>query len=133
MRKGIEWVLKNKTSYEVAKALDINNRTVNRYQNGTSPIDRMEFKTAEKLYNYYLEEMEKMEKTTWEFEGYKVHDEQEVLRFDNNEGDTIGYVALHDHRDQLIDDLNNGADPIADGWEDGLGNTIDIEGWGSDE
>lgn len=53
MVKGIEWVLNNCTSYQVAKDLDINNRTINRYQNGTSPIENMALGTAKKIYNYY--------------------------------------------------------------------------------
>ena len=37
-KQAIQWVLDNKTSYEVAKELGINNRTINRYQNGTSKL-----------------------------------------------------------------------------------------------
>lgn len=62
---GVQWVLSNCTSYEVAKELNINNRTVNRYQNGTSTVENMALETAGKLYSYYLTkkgEMEDMEK-----------------------------------------------------------------------
>lgn len=65
----------------------------------------------------------------WEFEGYTVTEETDVLRFENKEGDIIGYVG-NIHENNLIEDLDNGADPIADGWEDGVGNTISIDGWG---
>ena len=58
--KGVQWVLDNCTSYEVAKDLGISNRTINRYQNGTTPIDNMTAKTMGTIYNYYLREMEKM-------------------------------------------------------------------------
>lgn len=58
VEKGIKWVLGNCTSYQVAKDLGINNRTVNRYQNGESPLQNMTFGTVEKLYNYYLKERE---------------------------------------------------------------------------
>ena len=58
--KGVHWVLDNRTSYEVAKDLGISNRTINRYQNGTTPIDNMTAKTMGTIYNYYLREMEKM-------------------------------------------------------------------------
>lgn len=66
----------------------------------------------------------------WEFENYTVYEETDVLRFENNEGEVIGYVG-NIHENNLIEDLNNGADPITDGWEDGVGNTISIEGWGN--
>src|SRR5690625_2863103 len=55
LEKGIKWVLDNCSSYEVAIDLDIANRTVNRYQNGTTPIENMQLKTAKLLYNYYKE------------------------------------------------------------------------------
>ena len=29
--------------------------------------------------------------------------------------------------------IENGADPIADGWEDGIGNPLSIDGWGERE
>ncbi len=66
----------------------------------------------------------------WEFEDYTVYEETDVLRFEDNEGEVLGYVSNH-YDDGLVEDLNNGADPIADGWEDGIGNTISIEGWGN--
>lgn len=65
----------------------------------------------------------------WKFEDYTVYEETDVLRFENNDGEVIGYVG-NIHENDLIEDLNNGADPIADGWEDGVGNTINIDGWG---
>lgn len=55
---GIRWVLDNCTSYQVAKDLGINNRTVNRYQNGETPIENMTLSTAQKLYNYYVSKNE---------------------------------------------------------------------------
>ena len=61
VRNGIQWVLDNRSSYQVAKDLSITNRTVNRYQNGETPIENMSLATAERLYNYYLKEMGKME------------------------------------------------------------------------
>lgn len=57
--EGIHWVLNNRTSYEVAKALGVPNRTINRYQNETTPIKNMTLGTAEKIYRYYLKEREK--------------------------------------------------------------------------
>lgn len=56
MIEGIQWVLDNCSSYQVAKALGVPNRTVNRYQNGTTPLSNMTLGTAKKLYEYYLQE-----------------------------------------------------------------------------
>ena len=66
----------------------------------------------------------------WEFDNYVVYKETDVLRFENKDGDVLGYVAFDDGGAAVTDDLNNGADPIADGWEDGIGNTITLDGWG---
>jgi len=56
MLKGIKHVLDNCTAYRVSKDLNINARTINRYQNGTSPIENMSLSTAKKIYEYYEEE-----------------------------------------------------------------------------
>lgn len=61
MVKGIKRVLDTRSSYEVSKALGVPNRTINRYQNGTTPIENMTLATAQKIYEYY-EEMIRMEK-----------------------------------------------------------------------
>lgn len=66
MLKGIKWTLENCSSYEVSKEYGIPNRTVNRYQNGTSDINKMSLVTAQQLYDYYIKkqkeaaEMEKL-------------------------------------------------------------------------
>lgn len=64
----------------------------------------------------------------WEFEEYTVYEESEVLRFEDSEGNLLGYVS-NIHENGLIEDLDGGADPIADGWEDGLGNVVGLGGW----
>lgn len=66
---------------------------------------------------------------TWDFEEYSVSVEDDVLRFELSDGTIIGYVS-NVESNELITELNNGADPIAEGWEDGVGNTIQIWGWG---
>lgn len=58
--KGVQWVLDNCTSYQVAKDLNISNRTINRYQNDTTPIESMTTKTLGTLYKYYLKEVKRM-------------------------------------------------------------------------
>lgn len=125
--RGIRRVLDTRTSYEVAKALNVPNRTINRYQNGTTPLENMTIGTAQKIFNYHLKEMNEMK--VWEFKGYTVYEESEVLKFEDKEGNLLGYVSnIHEYN--LIDELDNGADPIADGWEDGVGNIIGMDGWG---
>lgn len=66
----------------------------------------------------------------WEFENYTVYEEMDLLRFENLENDLLGYV-MKDKDNQVIKDLDNGVNPINEGWEDGVGNTISIEGWGN--
>src|SRR5690625_190200 len=65
----------------------------------------------------------------WKFDGYEVIEETDVLRFENLDGDVIGYVAKDD---SVLEALENGDDPIEDGWEDGVGNTLEITGWGNE-
>lgn len=46
-------------------------------------------------------------------------------------GDYLGtiYPDSVDDMRQCIAALDNGADPIADGWEDGNGNVCTLDGW----
>lgn len=67
----------------------------------------------------------------WEFEDYTVYEETDVLRFENHEGDVIGYVVKNG--DQEVEALDGGDTPIEDKWEDGVGNTLNIIGWGEEE
>ena len=66
----------------------------------------------------------------WNFKNYTVYKETDVLRFENNKGDILGYVSFDDGGEELINELNDGANPIEEGWEDGIGNTISLNGWG---
>lgn len=52
----------------------------------------------------------------------------EVLNLDGAFLGTINPATIED-MNQIISDLNNGDCPVADGWEDGNGNTCTIEGW----
>lgn len=49
-----------------------------------------------------------------------------------NDGELLGTVYPGDLEDmeRCIAELDNGNDPITDKWEDGLGNTCTLEGWG---
>ena len=67
----------------------------------------------------------------WEFKQYTVYKETDLLRFEDLEGNFLGYVAFNDGGEELTNELDNGADPIAEGWEDGVGNVISLEGWGN--
>lgn len=67
----------------------------------------------------------------WKFENYDVYEEMDLLRFEDKAGELLGYVAFNGNKEEMIAEMDEGADPIADGWEDGIGNTINIEGWGN--
>ncbi|WP_405101517.1 hypothetical protein [Oceanobacillus sp. FSL H7-0719] len=69
----------------------------------------------------------------WEFENYVVYKETDVLRFENLDGDILGYVSFDDGGEEMTRELNRGIDPIAEGWEDGIGNTISLNGWGDNQ
>nr|DAV84504.1 MAG TPA: hypothetical protein [Caudoviricetes sp.] len=47
----------------------------------------------------------------------------------SKDGDPLGIISVNEGDWELI---LNGADPIKDGWEDGLGNSLSYDGWGSD-
>lgn len=40
------------------------------------------------------------------------------------------YPSTIDDADECFEKLDNGEDPVADGWEDGLGNSCSEDGWG---
>lgn len=63
----------------------------------------------------------------WEFKHYIIYEETDVLRFEDAHGNILGYV-IKNGTDE-IEALNSGADPIAEGWEDGNGNTLTLDGW----
>lgn len=77
--KGIMYVLDNCTSYQVAKDLGIANRTINRYQNGTTDIEKMSLKTAKMIYEYYLKLKEEMKMKTLNYSGFEYNDKQVEL------------------------------------------------------
>lgn len=63
----------------------------------------------------------------WKFASYVIIEESDLLRFEDYEGNILGYVTKNGF-DELYA-LDNGADPIAEGWEDGNGNTLTLDGW----
>lgn len=74
---------------------------------------------------------------TWETKLVTVQEvafEHDLHAFDvyNKEGKLLGgiYPDDIDAMQSLIDDLNGGSCPIADHWEDGMGNTCNLDGWG---
>src|SRR5699024_9855656 len=100
-------VLDNFTSYRVAKDLDITNRTINRYQNGNTPMENMTLKTAKMISDYYLNNKEEIEMTnvkrlienekdTWV--GHAIEfgmDEEELIeKMINEYRDDVGQCAL---------------------------------------
>jgi len=61
--------------------------------------------------------------TSWGFEVY------------NKEGDLLGNIVSDSPEDhhQCVIGLDQGACPVRDGWEDGAGNTCNLNGWGAEE
>lgn len=45
----------------------------------------------------------------------------------SKDGEILGYISINEGDWELIE---NGADPIEDDWEDGLGNPLSEDGWG---
>lgn len=58
--------------------------------------------------------------------GYE-HINCDVVEVTNSEGRKLGDIFINEGDWDLIVD---GADPIADGWEDGNGNSLSLDGWG---
>ncbi|WP_270324988.1 hypothetical protein [[Eubacterium] hominis] len=65
----------------------------------------------------------------YSFEGYyAVISNYEKINFYNDNDEYLGNV-ITDDMESCIRDLENGANPIEDQWEDGAGTTLRIEGW----
>lgn len=66
---------------------------------------------------------------SWNFKEYSVHyiEIENLLEFESANRTVIGHIA-NVKENNLIKRLNNGADPIAEGWKDDTGNTISIDG-----
>lgn len=68
----------------------------------------------------------------WSFEnGIEVYDVDDAFKVYN--GDTLlGYIYPADSEDmnKCRKELDAGKDPITAGWEDGLGNSCSLCGWG---
>lgn len=75
----------------------------------------------------------------WKFEDgievYEVDFDGDLHNFNVYNGDDfLGtvYPASVADMNTCIKDLNEGSNPIVDGWEDGNGNTCTLEGWGEE-
>lgn len=105
MLEGIEWVLATRSSYRVARSLNINNRTINRYQNGETPIENMTLGTAKKIYNYYLKEMDGMNQMVREM----VKDgEVNLLEMDNRLEAEFGGNSIFEYDSTYWHDIKEG-------------------------
>ena len=63
----------------------------------------------------------------WTFKNYVIYNETDFLRFEDKKGNLLGYLIKNGNEE--VEALDNGADPIAEGWEDGNGNTVTLDGW----
>ena len=59
------------------------------------------------------------------------HDLHQFL-FTTADGNVLGVVTPADASDtaDIVKELDEGSDPITEGWEDGMGNTVSMAGWG---
>lgn len=58
--------------------------------------------------------------------GYEYFQNDGVIEVDKN-GEILGHIFANPEDWDLI---LNGADPIKEDWEDGIGNSLSVEGWG---
>ena len=63
----------------------------------------------------------------WTFKNYVIYNETDFLRFEDLNGNLLGYLLKNGNEE--VEALDNGADPIAERWEDGNGNTVTLDGW----
>ena len=61
-------------------------------------------------------------------EYYAIIDSYEIIQFYNNDNEHLGCIVPDDMASCIFDILH-GADPINDGWEDGTGQTLTLDGW----
>lgn len=76
-----------------------------------------------------------MDNKTWNFQNYTVEDTSSgfyEFTFRDDDSEVLGVIVVDEESDynEMVKALNNGADPISEGWEDGGGNTLNINGWG---
>lgn len=96
--KGIKYVLDNCTAYRVSKDLNINARTINRYQNGTSPIGNMSLETAGKIYDYYIKNKERLKMMEI------VNEIRKKYRVD---GEDERYVEYYETEEEIIEQFGD--------------------------
>lgn len=54
----------------------------------------------------------------------------DMVEVTDNKGEKLGDIFINEGDWDLI---LGGADPIKDGWEDGIGNSLSREGWGNND
>ncbi len=59
-----------------------------------------------------------------------IYDEVDGIVEVYKDAEMLGTISISDGDWELI---KEGADPIEDGWEDGIGNTLSYEGWGEED
>lgn len=127
------------TAYRIAKEVGYASANpIHKMRNGESDIMKMQLATIVQFEKIY-EEMDKM-KTNWKLEKYYVqleefdYDLKKLGFYTNDDDELLGYVypASIEDIESMVSDLNKGVDPIEYRWEDGYGNTLDIDGWGDE-
>lgn len=132
----LEWIEEGRYSaYRVAEETGVRRDALKKYIDGDNNIDNMSLVKAEHMEIFYEQEMDLMRNSSWEFVDYSVEDTSKgnyEFTFRDTNDDEIGVVVVDEENDykDMIRALNDGADPIVEGWEDGGGNTLNINGWG---
>lgn len=137
------------TQKELSENTGINIRQIQKYESGEYNIHNMTLASAISLANALEcdvtdlidnkkgKPLRRNNMKTWTKNGYAIYEnaydgDLTMLKFYDDEDNylgnvTFGSVEQMEHDYSLLDD---GADPIEDGWEDGNGNLLDINGWG---
>lgn len=132
IRQEIEELLNsNVSAYRIAKESGVPQSTVTDLRNGKRPLDNITLLNAEKLaayYQHFKEELEKMKE--WNVEDVLVKEvalDGNLHRFQVYYQDTLtGTItpASLEEMEQIIQNLDKGGNPLAEGWGDGLGNNL---------
>lgn len=133
--ENIEHVLKTNSGWHLEKHINMSRNNIGFYKNEKKEITSMSLGAAIEFQKFYNMDVNNMNENIWEFENYMIEDSSNSfyeLTFADYDENILGVIVtdVEDDYLEMVRALNNGADPIAEGWEDGGGNTLNINGWG---
>lgn len=79
--------------------------------------------------------MKKFETAAVNIEEVEFDHDLHIFKVTNKDGEMLGTIVPPDVEDMnlIIRELANGGCPVADKWEDGMGNSCTMNGWGEYE